>query len=65
VYKPEIARTLFAKAQLAMLEGNQSIATGLFKQAKDLRKEVPYAISKSDVLLRERDFDELILMWGR
>ncbi|KAH1845095.1 hypothetical protein KXX43_006719 [Aspergillus fumigatus] len=65
VYLPELARTTFLKAQLAMISGEVSEATDLFKKAKDMRCRIPHAPHKPDASLRESDFDRLVTFFSR
>ncbi|KMK56922.1 tetratricopeptide repeat domain-containing protein [Aspergillus fumigatus Z5] len=65
VFLPELARTTFLKAQLAMISGEVSEATDLFKKAKDMRCRIPHAPHKPDASLRESDFDRLVTFFSR
>jgi len=65
IFNPEIARTTFLKAKLAMQCGNELEATMLFKKAKKLRSSIPGAPKKADSNLREGDFDELLVFYDR
>ncbi len=65
VFLPELARTTFLKARLAMQSGDEQEATRLFKLAKDRRSRVPYAPAKPDASLKEADFDSLVTFFSR
>ncbi|KAM5438235.1 hypothetical protein MferCBS31731_005096 [Microsporum ferrugineum] len=65
IYLPELARTTFLKAQLAMNSGDVLEAIELFKNAKDMRSQIPDAPCKPDASLRENDFDQLVTFFSR
>ncbi|KAK3935064.1 tetratricopeptide repeat domain-protein [Diplogelasinospora grovesii] len=65
VYLPELARTTFLKARLAMQAGDVQGATDLFKQAKEMRSRIPHAPAKPDASLREADFDQVVTFFSR
>ncbi|KAM5449470.1 hypothetical protein MaudCBS49596_004951 [Microsporum audouinii] len=65
IYLPELARTTFLKAQLAMNSGDVLEAIELFKNAKDMRSQIPDAPCKPDASLREDDFDQLVTFFSR
>ncbi|KAK8052676.1 hypothetical protein PG996_011977 [Apiospora saccharicola] len=63
-YLPEIARTTFLKAKVALALGNETEALDLYKQAASLRKSLTSQPKKHDQL-GEADFDELVTFWSR
>ncbi|KAM5481580.1 hypothetical protein McanCB56680_004116 [Microsporum canis] len=65
IYLPELARTTFLKAQFAMNSGDVLEAIELFKNAKDMRSQIPDAPCKPDASLREDDFDQLVTFFSR
>ncbi|KAK8045566.1 hypothetical protein PG993_005590 [Apiospora rasikravindrae] len=58
-YLPEIARTSFLKAKIAMGLGREAEAIALYRKAASLRKRLTGQVKKHDQL-SERDFDELV-----
>ena len=65
VFRPEIARTTFLKAKVEMEAGCTQAAAGLFKEARNIRNRIPGASKRSDILLKEADFDELVTFFSR
>jgi len=50
---------------MAMLAGSEAEGTVLFKEARNLRKEIPWATERTKSNLKEADFDELVVFWSR
>ena len=65
VYKPQIARTLFTKAQLLMANGAEQESVVVLKQAAALRNQLSWTSNKTEREVRESDFDELVILWSR
>ncbi|KAK8018781.1 tetratricopeptide repeat domain containing protein [Apiospora marii] len=63
-YLPEIARTTFLKAKVAMALGDETGAMESYKKAAGLRKRLTNQPKKHDQLC-EADFDELVTFWSR
>lgn len=63
-YLPEVARTTFLKAKVAMALERETEAIGLYRKAASLRKRLTNQQKKHDQLV-EADFDELVTFWSR
>ncbi|KAK6855174.1 hypothetical protein PG995_008706 [Apiospora arundinis] len=63
-YLPEIARTTFLKAKVAMALDRETEAIGLYRKAASMRKVLTSQAKKHDQL-SEADFDELVTFWSR
>ncbi|KAK7992997.1 tetratricopeptide repeat domain-containing protein [Apiospora saccharicola] len=63
-YLPEIARTTFLKAKVAMAAAREAEAIGLYRKAASMRKGLTSQARKHDQL-SEADFDELVTFWSR
>ncbi|KAK8068768.1 hypothetical protein PG994_005384 [Apiospora phragmitis] len=63
-YLPEIARTTFLKAKIAMALDRETEAMTLYRKAASLRKRLTSQPKEHDQL-SESDFDELVTFWSR
>jgi hypothetical protein len=65
VYRNEIARTTFLKAQLLSQMDEKQAAQEALDRATELYAELRPRSSKASRMLEEADFDQLVCFWSR